>query len=132
MAAHMRVKFFDGQRMLPATVLPGQRLSSAHLSWASLLIVCALAAGCSGLQSRQENFEPQTISFDSDEIGGLPPDFSTALTGGGGPISWVVRGDSTAPNGRKALVQESSDDTSYRFPMCIYDKVVARDVAVEV
>ncbi len=30
------------------------------------------------------------------------------------------------------LIQESSDATTYRFPMCIYDKTVARDVAVEV
>ena len=46
----------------------------------------------------------------------------------GGPISWVVREDGDG----KVLVQQSSDDTSYRFPMCIYDKAVARDVAVEV
>jgi hypothetical protein len=82
--------------------------------------------------SREETFEPQTISFDSSAAGQLPPDFSTALTGGGGPVSWVVREDSTAPEGRKVLVQESSDDTSYRFPLCIYEKTVARDVAVEV
>jgi hypothetical protein len=91
-----------------------------------------LAAGCSGLANREETFEPQTIGFDSSETGGLPAGFSTALTGGGGPISWVVREDATAPTGHKVLVQESSDDTSYRFPMCIYDKVIARDVAVEV
>ena len=113
----MRVKFSDVPGVLSAT---------------SLLIVCALIAGCSGLQNREENLEPQTISFDSSEAGKMPPDFTTALTGGGGPISWVVREDSTAPNGKKVLVQESSDDTSYRFPMCIYDKTVARDVAVEV
>jgi hypothetical protein len=91
-----------------------------------------LAAGCSGLTNREETFEPQTVSFDASETGKLPADFSMALTGGGGPISWVVREDTTAPNGRKVLVQESSDDTSYRFPMCIYDKIIARDVAVEV
>lgn len=95
-------------------------------------MVCALTAGCSGLQNREENFESQTISFDSAEVGKPPPGFSTALTGGGGPISWVVREDATAPNGKRVLVQESADDTSYRFPMCIYDKTEARDVAVEV
>jgi hypothetical protein len=30
------------------------------------------------------------------------------------------------------LVQESADATNYRFPLCIYDKVFARDVAAEV
>jgi hypothetical protein len=91
-----------------------------------------MAAGCAGLASREESFEPQTINFESTETGQLPPDFSTGLTGGGGPVSWVVREDSTSPDGKKVLVQESADDTSYRFPLCIYDKTVARDVAVEV
>jgi hypothetical protein len=90
------------------------------------------AAGCCVLAHREESFEPRTIHFDSSETGKLPLDFTTALTGGGEPVSWVVREDSTAPDGREVLVQESSDDTSYRFPMCIYDKTVARDVAVEV
>jgi len=106
--------------------------ANALLSWKSLLIVGTLVAGCSGLVSREETFEPQTIKFDSTAVGQLPPDFSTALTGGGGPISWVVREDSTAPDSKKVLVQESSDDTSYRFPLCIYEKTVARDAAVEV
>jgi hypothetical protein len=132
MVEDMRVNFFDGQGLLTATVSLAQQLSSARLCWTSLLIVCALTAGCSGLQTREENFEPQTIGFDSAEVGKLPPDFSTALTGGGGPISWVVREDTAAPNGKRVLVQESSDDTSYRFPMCIFEKTIARDVAVEV
>jgi hypothetical protein len=91
-----------------------------------------VVAGCSGLAGREESFEPQTIKFDSAEIGSLPSDFSTALTGGGGPVSWVIREDPTAPTGKRVLVQESSDDTSYRFPLCIYENAVARDAAVEV
>jgi hypothetical protein len=91
-----------------------------------------LAAGCSSPAYHEETFEPQTIKFDSTEVGQLPPDFSTALTGGGGPISWAVREDSTAPDSKRVLVQESADATSYRFPLCIYEKTTARDVAVEV
>jgi len=112
--------------------LAAPRWFGTNLCRAALLLAGSLIAGCSGLQNHQDNFEPQTIRFDATEIGRLPADFSTALTGGGGPISWVVREDSTAPGGGRVLVQESSDDTSYRFPMCIYDKTVARDVAVEV
>ncbi len=55
-----------------------------------------------------------------------------ATTGGGGPVSWLVRDDPSAPNSKKVLVQESTDDTSYRFPLCIYEKAVVRDVGVEV
>lgn len=62
----------------------------------------------------------------------MPAGFTAALTGGGEPVAWVVREDSGAPSGRKTLVQESADETSYRFPLCIYEKVVARDVAAEV
>jgi hypothetical protein len=43
-----------------------------------------------------------------------------------------VREDSKPSDARRVLVQESSDSTSYRFPLCIYEKTVARDVAVEV
>jgi hypothetical protein len=106
--------------------------TSAYFPWISLLVIGALMAGCAGPVNRVETFEPQTIKFDSTAVGQLPPDFSTALTGGGGPVSWVVREDSTAPDSKKVLVQESSDDTSYRFPLCIYEKTVARDVAVKV
>ena len=95
-------------------------------------ILFVVVAGCSSLATREEPVAPQTVNFGSSEVGKLPPGFATALTGGGGPISWVVRRDSTAPGGKAVLVQESSDDTSYRFPMCIYEKTVARDVAVEV
>jgi hypothetical protein len=100
---------------------------------ASLITVLAtvLAAGCTA-SPPQESLKPVAIDFDSAAVGKLPPDFTTALTGGGGPVSWVVREDATAPGHHKVLVQESADDTSYRFPLCIYDHVDARDVAVEV
>jgi hypothetical protein len=98
----------------------------------ALPLLAALVASCSGWSSKEEFFQPQTINFDAAEPGQLPAGFSTALTGGGGPISWAVRHDPTAPGGTNVLVQESSDDTSYRFPMCIFDNFQARNVAVEV
>ncbi len=122
----------DVRRLSFAAVSLVQRLASGRFTLATLLIASTLASGCVGVVDREETFEPQTISFDSTEAGKLPPDFSTDLTGGGGPISWVVREDFAAPNSEGVLVQESSDDTSYRFPLCIYEKTVARDVAVEV
>ena len=99
----------------------------------ALVIAAIMAGGLPGCASSQQDhlITEQSISFDSVAAGALPPDFSTALTGGGGPISWVVREDAQRA-GRRILIQESSDDTSYRFPMCIYDKVAVRDVAVEV
>ncbi|HUD48602.1 MAG TPA: family 16 glycoside hydrolase [Candidatus Baltobacteraceae bacterium] len=100
--------------------------------WLLVCTIGTLCAGCSGLASRGPGFDSRTIDFDSDAVGQAPMDFSTALTGGGGPVAWVVREDPTAPNAGKVVVQESSDATVYRFPLCVYDKAAARDVAVEV
>jgi len=120
------------RKELPATLSPAKPRSSPGHFWRGLLIVCALIAGGGGLANGGQGFEAQAINFDACESGKLPAAFSTALTGGGAPVSWVVRDDATAPNSKKVLVQESSDHTSYRFPLCIYDHAVASDVAVEV
>ncbi len=72
------------------------------------------------------------IDFDSVEVGKLPVDFSTALTGGGGLVTWVAQEDTSAPGGGKVLAQMSTDKTDYRFPLCIYDKLRAKDVEVSV
>lgn len=72
------------------------------------------------------------LDFDTAEVGKLPVDFSTALTGGGGPVVWVVKEEPSAPSGGKVLAQTSTDTTDYRFPLCVYDKVTARDVEVAV
>jgi hypothetical protein len=73
-----------------------------------------------------------TLDFEQFEAGKTPAGFSTALTGGGGPVSWVIQEDSTAPSGGKVLAQTSTDKTDYRFPLCVYDTFTAKDVAVSV
>jgi hypothetical protein len=72
------------------------------------------------------------LDFDTAEVGKLPADFSTALTGGGGPVMWVVKEEPAAPSGAKVLAQTSTDTTNSRFPLCVYDKVMAKDVMVSV
>jgi 3-keto-disaccharide hydrolase len=76
--------------------------------------------------------EPIVIDFDTAEVGKLPADFSTTLTGGGGPVTWVVKEDSSAPSGGNVLAQTSTDTTDYRFPLCVYDQVKTKDVTVSV
>ena len=71
------------------------------------------------------------VDLAASKLGEVPDGFSTALTGGGSPVAWAVREDASAPHGR-SLVQESKDDTSYRFPLCIYDKLDATDVSASV
>jgi len=72
------------------------------------------------------------LDFEQSESDKVPAGFSPALTGGGGPVEWVIREDPTMPRGTKVLVQTSADRTDYRFPLCIYDAVTAKDVAVSV
>ena len=131
-AWHMRARISVGGTTLSATGVPAQRLGLAPRSRCALTIAGLLAAGCAGLSNRGARLETQTIKFDSCTIGKAPAGFSTALTGEGGPGSWVVRQDPTSPGARRILVQESADETSYRFPLCIYEQAEARDVAVEV
>lgn len=73
-----------------------------------------------------------TLNFDASETGALPAGFSPALTGDGGPAAWAIKEDATAPSGGKVLAQTSADATSYRFPLCVYDNVTAKDVEVSV
>jgi hypothetical protein len=73
-----------------------------------------------------------TIDFEKFEDGKPPTGFSTALTGGGGPPTWAVQKDESAPAGPKVLAQTSADRTSKRFPVIVYDDFTGRDVAVTV
>ncbi len=66
------------------------------------------------------------------EPGKLPRGFSTALTGKGAPPTWVVKEDPTAPAGPKVVTQTTSDKTSYRFPICIYDAFTGKDPELSV
>ncbi|MCI0528824.1 MAG: hypothetical protein L0Y56_15405, partial [Nitrospira sp.] len=76
--------------------------------------------------------EEVMIDFDKSETDKTPADFSTVLTGGGGSVSWVIQEDPTAPGGGKVLAQTSTDNTDYRFPICVYDKFMGKDVEVSV
>jgi hypothetical protein len=76
--------------------------------------------------------EPITVDFQATAVDKLPAGFSSAVTGGGGPPSWLVVEDSTASGSGRVLAQQSTDRTSYRFPLCIYDYLSARDVEVSV
>ena len=66
--------------------------------------------------------------FNAFEVGKPPLGFSIALTGGGGPVAWVVQENPLQPGAGNVLVQTSSDSTNYRFPLCIADSFSARDV----
>lgn len=93
-------------------------------------ILAVLFAGSMVTQGHAMN--TVTLDFETFEVGKSPAGFSIALTGGGGPVVWVIQEDPTAPNGSKVLAQMSADGTSYRFPLCVYDNFTAKDVMISV
>jgi len=74
----------------------------------------------------------QTVTFDTDTVGKVPAGFTTALTGSGKPGVWVVMKDESAPSMPNVLAQTDQNTTSYRFPVCVYDALSAKDVEVSV
>ncbi len=92
----------------------------------------ALITLASVVLSAEASMPPTPITFDDAEVGHTPAGFTTALTGAGGPVSWVVQEDPTAPSGTRVLVQTSADTTDARFPLCIYDGVSTADVTLSV
>ncbi len=73
-----------------------------------------------------------TIDFDKDKTGALPKDFSAALTGSGREGAWTVATDEASPGQKNVLAQTDADATSYRFPVCVYEKLSAKDVDLSV
>jgi hypothetical protein len=102
------------------------------LAYAALLLAALLALGCLAYVSDAGAAEAITLDYDASIVGTLPTGFSSAVTGGGGPASWMVVEDVTAPSGGKVLAQTSTDNTSFRFPLCVYDGFTAPDVTVSV
>jgi Domain of Unknown Function (DUF1080) len=100
------------------------------LAYAALLLAVLLALGRLAHVEDAGAAEAITLDFDAGVVDTLPTSFSSAVTGGGGPASWVVVEDVTAPSGGKVLAQTSTDKTSLRFPLCVYDGVTAADVTV--
>jgi Galactocerebrosidase, C-terminal lectin domain len=71
------------------------------------------------------------IAITNMEVGSAPADFRFARTGQGGPGKWIVVNDETSFAGR-VIEQSSTDRTDYRFPVAIFEPVVARNIEVSV
>jgi len=64
----------------------------------------------------------QMITFDSATTGTVPPDWTVAMTHEGGRPKWEIAGDPSAPSKPNVFAQVSTDKTSGRFPLAIYEK----------
>lgn len=72
------------------------------------------------------------IDFDSFEVEKVPAGFVPLLLGMGKESFWAVKTEPSAPSGTKVLAQTSIDELEFRFPLLLYDKLVAKDVEVSV
>jgi hypothetical protein len=72
------------------------------------------------------------LNFDREKAGQPPKDFITTLTGNGKEGVWTVLKDESSPAQKMALAQTDADATSYRFPICIYEKFSAKDLDLSV
>ena len=70
------------------------------------------------------------IAIDRMKPGLAPEDFTFARTGRGGEGIWTVVEDPTASMGR-AIEQNSTDRTDYRFPLAIHASLSVANVDVE-
>ena len=77
-------------------------------------ITCLLLLACAGWA--------QTITFDSAKPGAVPPGWTVAMTHEGGPPKWEIVSDPSAPSKPNVLAQTSTDNTSGRFPLAIYEE----------
>jgi hypothetical protein len=67
------------------------------------------------------------ISIGRMDIGSPPSDFQFARTGQGPLGKWIVVNDESSFGGR-VIEQSSTDRTDYRFPLAIFDPIVAKNV----
>lgn len=87
-------------------------------------IGCLLVLACSAWAQR--------ITFDSAKPGTVPPEWTVAMTHEGGAPKWEVRADPSAPSKPNVLAQTSTDNTSGRFPLAIYEKASFTNGALSV
>ena len=107
------------------------------MKWAMSIGILAILAGCGnggglGQSSKGIREAGVIVDFEKMKLGQAPEGFEEAQTGPGARGEWFVREDASAPKGRKVLVQLSTDPTSGRFPLCIFQDLSAKDVQVSV
>jgi hypothetical protein len=74
----------------------------------------------------------EVIDFESADLGSVPAGWSVSMTSEGGPPRWEIQSDATAAGGPNVLAQLSTDRTSGRFPLAIYEGARLTDGAISV
>ena len=93
-----------------------------------------VTVGCLALNALAESSEnrDRIIDFESMNENALPMGFSIGLTGDGGPPSWIIQRQDDSKGASNAVVQNSFETRNYRFPLTIYDEILAKDIDLSV
>ena len=94
-----------------------------------VLAMAAAMAGAASVSAAQSG--SVRVPLAPARAGGLPDGFQVARTGKGAVAAWSVVADAQAQGGQ-VLVQTSTDQTDYRFPLAIYGGVTAANVEATV
>jgi len=98
-----------------------------------ILLAALFAAGAivtSGSEGLSQS-AATVVAIANMEIGATPTDFKFARTGRGDTGKWTVVIDETSFAGR-VIEQSSTDRTDYRFPLAIFEPLVAKNIDVSV
>ena len=75
---------------------------------------------------------PTVITFDSAQVGKIPPGWVVAMTNRGGPPKWEIVKDQSAPTQPYVFAQVSTDRDANRSPLAILDRLTLKDGDVSV
>lgn len=95
---------------------------------AAVIITGALIA--SGPEELSQS-AASVIAIAEMKVGAAPTGFKFALTGKGDPGQWTVAIDDTS-FAAHVIEQSSTDRTDYRFPLAIFEPIVARNIEASV
>ena len=109
-------------------------MSGRSSNSASVILLVLLAATIAGVLVTfgSDGFSQSAttvIAITRMEIGTAPTDFTFARTGQGAESQWAVVSDPTA-FGDRVIEQRSTDRTDNRFPLAIFEPLVAKNVDV--
>jgi hypothetical protein len=111
--------------------MDGNKPNSSPIT--SLIFAAAIIAGIfagAGFDGLAQS-AATVIAIAKMPVGAAPTGFEFARTGQGSPGKWTVVSDSTSSDGR-VIEQSSTDRTDYRFPLAIFEPIVAKNVEVSV
>ena len=76
--------------------------------------------------------DTQSVNFDEGKPGEAPKGMTCNLTAKGRAGVWTLREEKDAPSRPLVLTQTDADRTSYRFPHCVLDGIVLKDLTLSV